>query len=286
MLWVGGGQGAGKTTLSWHLSRANDLPLHPVDLWAHDHQARLPAGDSLDEQLAGGPDAAADAFESASQLRLELVRDDILARDLGKVPAIVEGPQLIPRFADQLPPGWGVWLVPDPARTRLVREERLAKEEALEGRPANGHSRVHRLLQRDALIAKRIRAGAALSGRPVIEVPPAPDWPVIAAAVESALAPSLRSVPRLAVGGELSRQRRYENMAAERQGRLWMRHAGLTVMPSYPFGCECGGSGCRATWMATADDYTARTASERPLIVHDASVETKPAHLRKSPGRV
>jgi adenylylsulfate kinase-like enzyme len=35
MLWVGGGQGAGKTTLSWHLSRANDLPLHRVDLWAY-----------------------------------------------------------------------------------------------------------------------------------------------------------------------------------------------------------------------------------------------------------
>lgn len=72
MLWVGGGQGAGKTTLSWHLSRANDLPLHRVDLWTYDHHARLPAGDSLDEQLARGPEAAADAFESVSRLRLEL----------------------------------------------------------------------------------------------------------------------------------------------------------------------------------------------------------------------
>jgi hypothetical protein len=108
MLWVGGGQGAGKTTLSWQLSRANDLPLHPVDLWAYDHQARLPAGDQLDEQLTRGPEAAADAFESASRLRLELVLDDILARDLGKVPAIVEGPQLLPGLADHLPPGWGI----------------------------------------------------------------------------------------------------------------------------------------------------------------------------------
>ena len=53
MLWVGGGQGARKTTLSWHLSRANDLPLHPVDLWAYDHLARMPAGDSLDDYAAG-----------------------------------------------------------------------------------------------------------------------------------------------------------------------------------------------------------------------------------------
>jgi len=27
MIWVGGGQGAGKTTLSWDLSRANGRPL-------------------------------------------------------------------------------------------------------------------------------------------------------------------------------------------------------------------------------------------------------------------
>jgi hypothetical protein len=149
MLWIGGGQGAGKTTLAWRLSRANDLPLHPVDLWAYDHQARLPAGDSLDEQLARGTEAAADAFESVSRLRLSLVLDDI------------------------------------------------------------------------------------------------------------------------APGRELSRQRRYENRAADRQGRLWMQDAGLTVMPAYPFGCECGRSGCRATWTATPDAYAARTASERQLIAHD-----------------
>ena len=287
MLWVGGGQGAGKTTLSWQLSRANDLPLHRVDLWAYDHQARLPAGDSLDEQLARGPEAAADAFESVSRLRLRLVLDDILARDLGKVPVIVEGPQLMPGFADRLPPGLGVWLVPDPARTRVVREERLAKEEALAAGPAAGRWRVQRLLQRDALIAGRIRASAAQSGRPVIEVPPAPDWPAIAAAVESALAPALRSAPRLAPGSELSRQRRYENAAADRQGRLWMRDAGLTVMPSYPFGCECGRSGCRAVWMATPDDYAARTAAEGPLIAHDISGEMTPANPRKGePGAV
>jgi len=273
MLWVGGGQGAGKSTLAWHLSRANDLPLHRVDLWAYDHQARLPAGDPLDEQLARGPEAAADAFESASRLRLELVLHDILARDLGKVPAIVEGPQLMPGLADQIPLGWAVWLVPDPARASRVREDRLAKEEALAGRPAVGRSRLHRILQRDALIAERIRASAALSGRPVIEVPPSPDWPAIAVAVESVLAAALRSAPRLSSGSELRRQRRYENRAADRQGRLWMRDAGLTVMPAYPFGCECGRSGCRATWTATPDDYAARTASERPLIAHGTSAD-------------
>jgi hypothetical protein len=198
------------------------------------------------------------------------VLDDTLARGLGKVPAVVEGPQLRPGCAAQLPPGAGVWLLPDPARTRAVREERLAKEETLAGRPVDGRSRAGRLLQRDALLTERARESAALSGRAVIEVPPVPDWRAIAAAVESALAPALRSAPRLAPGSELSRQRRYENSAADRQGRLWMRDAGLTQMPAYPFGCECGESGCSATWTATPDDYAARTASGRRLIAHGA----------------
>jgi len=268
MMWIGGGQGAGKTTLSWHLSRANDLPLHRIDLWTYDHEARMPAGDSLDEQLARGPEAAADAFESHSRLRLKLVLDDVAARDLGKVPALVEGPQLMPGFATQAP-GWCVWLLPDPARTRATREERLANEETLAGRPVAGRSRAALVLRRDAILTSRVRERAALTGKPVIEVPPSPDWRAIAAAVESALAPALGTAPRLARGSELSRQRRYENKAAARQGRLWTLDAGLTVMPAYPFGCECGQSRCRATWTATPDDYAARTASERRLIAHD-----------------
>lgn len=268
MLWVGGAQGAGKSTVCWHLSRTHDLPLHPVDLWSYDHQARLPDGDPLDRQLARGPEAAASDFESVSRLRLGLLLDDIRSRDLGTVPAIVEGPQLMPWFASRLPPGWGVWLVPDSDRTRLAREERLARAEALGRPPAAGRLRLQLLVERDAIIAERIRAGAARSGRSVIEVPPQPDWPAIAAAAETALAPALRSAPRLAPGPELSRQRRYENRAADRQGRRWMRDAGLASAPSYPFGCECGTSGCRAAWTATPDDYAVRTASERPLIAH------------------
>jgi hypothetical protein len=91
MLWIGGGQGAGKTTLSWHLSRASDLPLHRVDLWAYDHQARMPAGDSLDWELARGPEAAADAFESRSRLRLALVLDDVAAAVWARSPRSSRG---------------------------------------------------------------------------------------------------------------------------------------------------------------------------------------------------
>jgi hypothetical protein len=138
MLWVGGTQGAGKSTLCWHLSRASDLPLHPVDLWSYDHQARLPAGDTLDGQLARGPEAAADAFEAVSQLRLGLLLDDIQSRDLGTVPTIVEGPQLMPGFAGRLSPRWGVGWRAQP--TAPVRE----RGSRAPGQAVDGGRRAHR----------------------------------------------------------------------------------------------------------------------------------------------
>jgi hypothetical protein len=268
MLWIGGGQGAGKSTLAWRLSRANDLPLHPVDLWTYDHVDRLPAHESLDQQLAAGPDAAADAFESHSADRLRLVLADIRARELGEVPVIVEGPQLMPGFADRLPSGWAVWLLPNPARTRAVYEERLDHEEKLAGREPAGRSRLSLVMERNVLLAGRMREGAALSGRPVIEVPPEPGWTAIEAELESVLGAAVRFAPRLSPGAGLSGQRRYENGVAERQGRLWARAAGLTEQPTFPFGCECGGSGCAAAWRATPAEYAARTAGDRLLTAH------------------
>ena len=276
MLWIGGAQGAGKSTLAWDLSRTWDLPLHPVDLWAYDHQARLPAGESLDEELARGPEAAADAFEAVSQARLDLVLADIAARDLGSVPALVEGPQLTPELAARLPDGGGVWLVPDPDRTRRARHERLAREDSLAaGAPhpdpsraaAARRPRTEALLRRDAILATRIRQAATSAGRPVIEVPATPDWPTIKTRVEAALAPALRAALRLHEGPVLATQRRRENAAAVRQGRLWARDVGLAIPPSYPFACECGTSGCRATWLATPDQYASKAASQ-PLDLH------------------
>jgi hypothetical protein len=187
MLWIGGAQGAGKSTMAWALSRAHDLPLHPVDMWAYDHAGRMPAGESLDDELARGPEAAADAFEATSRARLGPVVADVVARGLGEVPALAEGPQLMPALAGPLPAGCGVWLVPDPERTRLARQQRLAREEALAGGPVAGRSRAEGLLRRDATLAARIRRDAARSGRPVIEVPAVPDWPAITAHIESAL---------------------------------------------------------------------------------------------------
>jgi hypothetical protein len=95
-LWIGGAPGAGKSTIARALAQSHDLPLHPIDLWAYDHQGRVQPGPPLDQVLARGPEAAADVFEAESQERIPLVVEDLLARNLGEIPAVVEGPQLFP----------------------------------------------------------------------------------------------------------------------------------------------------------------------------------------------
>ncbi|TCO36051.1 hypothetical protein EV652_101940 [Kribbella steppae] len=249
MVWIGGAPGAGKSTIARDLARRWDLPLHPVDLWTYDHVGRMPPMRSLAEDLAEGPAFAADAFVRISRTRLELVSEDVRGRELGDVPALVEGPQLFPSMANGV--AAAVWLVPDAEQTRRAREERLARVEDPEGR-----ARLEGLLARDAVLADLVRREAVEHGRTLIEVSAAPDWVEITAAVEKALG----SPPQLEAGGELRRQRQYENKAACRQGRLWQEDIGLASLPPYPFACECGRSGCSAVWSGTPDEYDGRRA--------------------------
>ncbi|HZX03068.1 hypothetical protein, partial [Kribbella sp.] len=234
------------------LARRGDLPLHPIDLWTYAHLDRLPPLRPLAEDLAVGPSYAADAFVEIARLRLDLVVEDVRERGLGDVPALVEGPQLYPSMAGDVPAA--VWLLPDPEQTRRARQERPGGHEQLEG-----------LLARDALLADRVRREAAELGRVVVEVPADPDWAVIAQSVAEALGP----LPRLQGGAELSRQRQYENLAACRQGRLWQADRGLAELPPYPFACECGTPGCARTWAGTPDEYDVRRG-EGWLTTHPA----------------
>lgn len=258
MVWIGGAPGAGKSTIARRLARELDLPWHPVDLWTYDHAGRMPAQRPLEDDLAEGPEVAADAFQRIARLRLGLVAEDVRARELGVVPALVEGPQLYPSMVAEGVQA-AVWLVPDARQTRRARETRLAGVEDPRGR-----TRLEGLLARDAVLAERVQQETAQYGWPLVEVPVEPDWEAITGAVASALG----TLPRLAAGEELSRQRLVENLAACRQIRLWLADIGVADQRPFPFACECGLSGCAEVLAVTPDEYDVRRSAAR-LTAHD-----------------
>lgn len=77
MVWIGGAPGAGKSTIARDLARRTDLPLHPIDLWTYDHVGRMPPLRPLAEDLAEGPEFAAQAF----------VKIAAAVREPGRLPA-------------------------------------------------------------------------------------------------------------------------------------------------------------------------------------------------------
>lgn len=259
MIWIGGAPGAGKSTLARLIAIAHDLPLHPIDRWTYVHAALQP-GRPLTQVLGEGPESAADAFLAAARDRLPLVLSDVAGRDLGHVPAIVEGPQLLPELAAGIPPGSAIWLIPDTDQTRRARLERLQRVD-----DPNARQLLDGLLQRDEVIAERMLAQARATDRPVIKVGTEPDWSKIRDSVERALLPALDHTERLPEGDALARQRRFENAAAAQQITLWAAAEGITPDPTFAFACECGGSGCALTWSGTASDYRRRAEAGQTL---------------------
>ena len=88
-----------------------------MDAFTYVHLDRTSPAPPLDEQLALGPQAAADWWDRITAERLALVVEDVAARGLAPVPAIVEGPQLTPSAADRLGVERAAWLLVSPEVT-------------------------------------------------------------------------------------------------------------------------------------------------------------------------
>ena len=86
VLWIGGGQGSGKSSIARALARRFELRLYSVDDHEAAHAPRMPSF------VAGDP---VEAVVTASRHRFRLVLEDLAALPSGPA-VLVEGSQLFP----------------------------------------------------------------------------------------------------------------------------------------------------------------------------------------------
>jgi hypothetical protein len=141
VLWIGGRQGSGKSSVARALARRFDLQLYLVDHRVWVHEPRMPATEfgslSLEERwVTATPERMIDWFVTTSRHRLRLVLEDL--RELPALPgAVVEGPQLFPTSVAAVlrSPGQALFLLPTAARRHendvLATQVRLYAESLL-----------------------------------------------------------------------------------------------------------------------------------------------------------
>lgn len=237
VLWIGGATGAGKTSISRALAYRHDLQLYNVDHRTYEHAHRAGADPKPDWELPASE--LADRFVAYSRERFPLVLDDLAA--LPPSPgAIAEGPHLLPSL---VPAGAAaVFLVPTEERIRATAAERRT-------RPV--------VVERNVLLAARIRAEAEAAGLPVLAV----DRPLAAMTerVDELVAPALERLPR-----DVDRPavRRFENDVLANQVRLY--RASGDAPPGdrpLPFVCECDVRGCGDVVELTLGEYDTLSAA-------------------------
>ena len=259
VLWLGGGCGSGKTTISRELAHRGDLQLYPVDAHGYEHLRRTGAAllqASLDERwLQPTPEELADRFVRDSERRLPLVLEDLGRLRDGPL-VIAEGPQLFPALvaAHVASPAHGVWLVPTEEFQRRMLSHRVEPSHTSDPELA-----LRNRLDRDAILNRLIRRQAAELGLQVIDVDGSIGLydmiQVVAGRFEEVLAAGRRARD----GAEHRRIRRIENTAVRDNLVAWRADVGAERMPDPPrfgFACECATvQACRERVLLSATEY-------------------------------
>jgi 2-phosphoglycerate kinase len=179
--WIGGGSGAGKSTIARRLAAKHGLRVYATDDVMRDHAARTTPEDSPllhafmamdhDERWATRPPGTMlDTFHWFRGEGFGLIVEDL--RRLPPGPAVVaEGFRLLPHLVQPLlaTPRHGVWLLPTPAFRRAAFESRGSTWE-IAGRTADPERALANLLERDRMFTDRLRAETQRLGLPTIEI--------------------------------------------------------------------------------------------------------------------
>jgi 2-phosphoglycerate kinase len=178
--WLGGGPGAGKSTIARRLATDHGLRLYDTDRAMPDHArrgtpqdspelARFAAMDMDERWLNRSPQTMLDTFHWFRGEGFPLIVEDLHALPPGP-PVVAEGFRLLPHLVRPIAaPGHAVWLLPS-AEFREAAFARRGSTWKIPGRTSDPPRARRNLLERDRMFDERIRAEAERLGLPVIEV--------------------------------------------------------------------------------------------------------------------
>ncbi len=179
--WIGGGSGAGKSTITRLLAEEHGLRVYSSDATLRDHARRSNPVDhpllhgflamDMDERwVQRSPSVMLETFHAFQGEAFEFIVEDLLAFP-AEPPILAEGFRLLPRLVAPLlsRSNQAVWLVPTPEFRRAAFDARGFTWE-IPGKTSSPERALVNLLVRDQLFTSEMAGEAATLQLPVIEV--------------------------------------------------------------------------------------------------------------------
>jgi hypothetical protein len=180
--WIGGGSGAGKSTIARRIADLHSLHLYATDDAMADHARRSTSGDApllhgfmamdMDERWVNRPPRTMlDTFHWFQGEGFDLIVEDLLR--LPREPGVIaEGFRLLPRLVAPLlsEPAHAVWLLPTPDFRQAVMESRGGPAAGFLARTTDPDRALRNLLERDRMFTDVLREETARLELPAIEV--------------------------------------------------------------------------------------------------------------------
>jgi predicted amino acid dehydrogenase len=166
--WIGGGSGAGKSTIARRIADGYGMHLYDTDAVMPDHARRMPAEEApylrdfaamdMDERwVARSPREMLDTFHWYRGEGFALIVEDLLALPADR-PVLAEGFRLLPELVRPLLTEMdrAVWLLPTPGFRQTVFDGRGGPAWGFVAKTGDPHHALQNLLQRDAMFTDRL----------------------------------------------------------------------------------------------------------------------------------
>jgi hypothetical protein len=180
--WIGGGSGAGKSTIARRIAAERGLRVYATDDVMADHARRSSREDSpllhrfiamdMDERWVNRPpETMLETFHWFRGEGFDLIVEDLLR--LPREPGVIaEGFRLLPRLVKPLlsVPAHAVWLLPTPDFRQAVIESRGGSASGFLAKTTDPERALRNLLERDRMFTDILREETARLELPAIEV--------------------------------------------------------------------------------------------------------------------